>query len=147
MRYGLPIAVGIITFLVNSTIIGYLFQTFPWLMDATFPEGGVWWLDKGWPIKILYVGLLAPVFEEIIFRGGIFGWFKEKNRVSSGLLVSSIAFGLYHMAFGWGWPKAVDMTVVGFIFGWVYLKHGLKGATACHMANNFTSLIFIELTL
>jgi membrane protease YdiL (CAAX protease family) len=145
MKFRIVIIVGILTFLINSTIIGLLFQTFPWTAEATFPEGGVWWMGQGWAIRIAYVGLLAPVLEEVVFRGTLLGWFSKRGREVPGLLVSGLAFGLYHMAFGWGWFKAVDMAFVGLVFGAVFLRYGLRGAASCHVANNLMSLVLMEI--
>jgi hypothetical protein len=146
MRYRFPVLLGILTFLVNSTILGLLFQAFPWTAEATFPEGRLWWMGQGWVVRIVYVGLLAPVLEEVVFRGALLGWFSEKGKERTGLLVSSLAFGLYHMAFGWGWFKAVDMVVVGLVLGWAYLRYGLMGAVACHWGNNLASLAVMVTT-
>lgn len=143
MRY--PFAVGILTFLVNFTILSILYQALPWTYYATFPEGGVWWLERGWWFRICYAGLFAPILEEAIFRAGVMGFFQRREMAVPGLVISSFAFGLYHMFFGWGWLKAVDMTVVGMVFGWSFLRYGFRGAAACHLGNNWASLTLLAL--
>ncbi|MBW6451380.1 MAG: CPBP family intramembrane metalloprotease [DPANN group archaeon] len=119
-----------------------MFVAFPQTLELTLGNGS-WWLSSTWYVKVLYVGLVAPIFEELIFHRTILEWFKKKNLLNIGLIVSSILFGFWHMVSGWGILKAFNMMFIGLVFGLVYNKYELKGSLICHLANNWMSFYFI----
>lgn len=49
----------------------------------------------GMPISMMT--LLAPLYEEVIFRGLIFGWFARRYDWRIGLIASSLLFGVWHL--------------------------------------------------
>ena len=128
---------GIILFLINTTTLTYIFKIYPELIDAVFGNGS-WWIDQSLQIKIIYVGLLSPILEEIIFRGLILNWFLKRNMEKTGIIISSAIFALYHPLFGWGLMKAVIMFPVGIIFALIYTRYGLKGSISTHLGNNLS---------
>jgi|Deesub1362B_J571_1020462.scaffolds.fasta_scaffold07515_2 hypothetical protein len=135
-----PFAVGVGTFMANYLLLSALFSAFPELIEHTFPAEP-WWTSLNPLLLNLYVGIAAPVMEEIIFRGFLLERLRRRINQSAALLASSAAFGAYHLLFGWGWFKAVDMTLVGMIFGAVYLRYRLAGSIASHIANNAASIL------
>lgn len=141
-KYIIPLLVGIILYFVNSNFLQYLFAAYPKTLMWTFGKGG-WWVFQTPLIKILYVGIVAPVFEEIVFRQGIFGTLKNMNKFYLGLIISSLLFGFWHMIIGWGILKALDMTLVGIIFALVYNKYGFRGSLISHLTNNALALYFM----
>ncbi len=134
-----PLVIGIATFAANYLLLSALFTAFPGLVAHTFPAKP-WWAGLNPLLLNLYVGIAAPVFEEAIFRAVIL---ERLRRFGDGaaLIASSMAFGAYHLLFGWGWFKAVDMALVGIVFGIVYLRYRLSGSIACHIANNAASIL------
>lgn len=85
------------------------------------------------PLKILVMVVLAPLFEEYVFRKQIIDRcvrYGEKTAV----IFSGLAFGIFHMNlyqffYAWG---------VGMIFAYVYLKtRCLRYCVALHMVVNF----------
>ncbi|WP_323703256.1 CPBP family intramembrane glutamic endopeptidase [Mammaliicoccus sp. Dog046] len=90
---------------------------------------------------IIFV-ILAPFFEELIFRGfimkGIF-----KGHVLIGYVVSSVLFGLMHG------PTSLSECLIyiglGFVFGGVYLlTRRIEASMICHALNNCAHiLIFV----
>ena len=135
-----PIAIGVATFAVNYLLLSALFAAFPELVAHTFPAKP-WWTGLSPLLLNLYVGIAAPVFEEVVFRAALLGGLRKRLGKGKALLASSIAFGAYHLLFGWGWFKALDMTLVGVVFGVVYLRYRLAGSIACHIANNAASIV------
>ena len=134
-----PIIIGVVLYLINSNFLKFMFEIYPPSLELVFGQGG-WWLTQPAHIKIIYVGFIAPFIEEIVFRKLIFGGFIKKKQFVFGLIISSIVFGLWHIVIGWGILKAVDMFVVGIIFGLVYRKYGFNGSLASHFANNWVAL-------
>lgn len=85
------------------------------------------------PLKILFMVILAPILEELVFRKSIIdrtAAYGEKTAV----LFSALCFGMFHMnlyqffyAFG-----------IGVIFGYVYLRtRDLRYSIGMHMIINF----------
>lgn len=92
----------------------------------------------------------APVVEEILFRGVIFGSIRSRNRFLA-FAVSILAFGLYHV-----WQLAlVEMdwrlliyvlqyVPLGYAFGWVYEKTGnIWAPIFLHMLNNGLAMLVL----
>ena len=67
----------------------------------------------------LVVVLLAPVGEELFFRGFLFRAIRDRRGFWAGALVSSAAFGAVHYADG-SWFFAPVMFVVGMCFAAIY---------------------------
>ncbi|WP_456474402.1 CPBP family intramembrane glutamic endopeptidase [Candidatus Pyrohabitans sp.] len=135
-----PLAAGVVLFAANYLLLSLLFSAFPELLVHTFPAEP-WWAGINPLLINLYVGIAAPVLEELVFRGFILGRLRRRLGSSNALLISSLAFGAYHLLFGWGWFKAVDMTLVGMVFGAVYLRYRLAGSIATHITNNLLSIL------
>jgi len=47
-------------------------------------------------IMVVGVGVLAPIAEELFFRGLLYDWFRQKFGVEWGIGISSLVFGLAH---------------------------------------------------
>jgi len=47
-------------------------------------------------LMVIGVGILAPVAEELFFRGLLYDWFRQKTGVVGGIVISSMLFGLAH---------------------------------------------------
>ncbi|MCH3905033.1 MAG: CPBP family intramembrane metalloprotease [Lactobacillus sp.] len=92
--------------------------------------------------KIL-IGLVAPVYEEIIFRGMFFNIFFTKEKPANkwlGIIVCGLVFGLAHD------PQFTKYIFVywalGSILSWVYLQtKDLRYSMIAHMLNNLIGLI------
>lgn len=102
---------------------------------------------KTMPIfTIVYGMLVAPVLEEIIFRGYIFKkWFPHHDYWA--LAVSSILFALLHMGTTPG--SFIVYGGMGVVFGLAYLYNGknIKYSIALHLFNNFFALLAMLMLL
>lgn len=136
---------GAALFIINTSAISHMFTTYPWTIKAVMGDGS-WWLTQAILVKIIYVGLISPIIEELIFRRYVYGWFLKKGMDTEGIIISSALFSLYHILFGWGWMKAVIMFPVGIIFAIIYRKYNLKGAITAHMGNNLSSVAAMTLS-
>jgi len=61
--------------------------------------------------------VVAPVAEELIFRGYLLNLWAARWGVWPALIVSSLVFGLFH------WERAVFAAPIGLILGLVYLRY------------------------
>jgi membrane protease YdiL (CAAX protease family) len=80
---------------------------------------------------ILYVVLLGPIFEEIIFRGAILRSLQPYGE-NFAIVVSSILFGAYHLILFQG----IFAFFVGLVLAYCTLRFSIKWAMALHMLNN-----------
>ena len=84
--------------------------------------------------------IIAPVFEELVFRAGLKRLLVDKGSWSklSYVIVSSLIFGLLHYSPGWSGLAHVSLTaLMGIIYSTVYLKTENIGIPiASHMLYN-----------
>lgn len=137
----IPLAIGILCFLVNFSVLRFLFSNFPWIIGLFFGRGS-WWIYQPLSVKVVYVIGVAPIVEEVIHRRLVLQFFLNRDMVFTGLIISSLTFGLHHILFGWGILKAVDVFFIGMVFGAVYLRYRLFGSWLTHFSNNLMSVIF-----
>ncbi|MCR5295305.1 MAG: CPBP family intramembrane metalloprotease [Lachnospiraceae bacterium] len=85
------------------------------------------------PVQLIVIGLIAPVCEEIAFRGLIFRRLREDMNPILAAALSGVMFGIYHGNLGQG----VYASVMGFAFAMLYEHYGsLWIPIACHVINN-----------
>ena len=80
--------------------------------------------------------IIAPIYEELIFRGLIYDDTKKLFNVKIAALVSSILFGLMH--FNGGYSQVIKTAIGGLLSAYCYEK--TKSLYACillHSLNNF----------
>lgn len=95
-----------------------------------------------WP-DLIWLGLLPGLSEELLFRGVMLSALGVNP---TGLLLSSLCFGILHLG-GWQqWPYAVWATVVGVLLGYSALATGnLLVPIVAHIATNLISSCFWKL--
>jgi ABC-2 type transport system permease protein/sodium transport system permease protein len=76
------------------------------------------------PLWLLLVtmGLIPAVFEELCFRGFLFGALRTRLDADRTVIASSLLFGLFHEVFMPG--RLLASTFLGGILGWVRLRTG-----------------------
>jgi membrane protease YdiL (CAAX protease family) len=91
-------------------------------------------------ISMFSILIMAPIFEEILFRGIILrGLLKRHNPIFS-ILLSSLLFGAVHM----NWHQFANATLLGFILGYVFYKTGrIRYTIFMHFVMNF-SVMFLS---
>ena len=70
-------------------------------------------------VRILMVGVVAPIFEELIFRKVLIDHVAPKGELVA-ILASGIMFGLFHGNF----QQCFFACFIGFLFAYIYLKTG-----------------------
>jgi membrane protease YdiL (CAAX protease family) len=100
----------------------------------------------------LFAVVLAPLYEELLFRRVLFGRLWQGGWPALGLVLSSLAFALVHELPGLnGKPAASTLFLVlvyagmGGIFAWVYRRTGtLWAPIAAHILNNAIALAVLQ---
>lgn len=82
---------------------------------------------------------LAPIVEESIFRAGIFGALRRKNRFLA-YAVSTLAFGLYHV-----WDGALFVDPIQLVYILQYVPSSLALAYLYERTDSIWSSIFLHM--
>lgn len=128
--------VAVLAGLFGSNLINE-FLDLPNPFEKLFTEmsGSIW--------GMLAIGVLGPICEEIVFRGGIMKpMLKRGINPWAAILTSAVIFGLIH-----GNPAQIFFaTLVGIMFGIVYYRTGsLVITTICHVVNNSMAVVVMNL--
>jgi uncharacterized protein len=88
--------------------------------------------------SIVVFGLLAPVAEELIFRGLLYGWLEGRWNARVAWIVSSLAFAAAHLDL----THIALVLPLGFLFGWLRWHTGsLVPSLAAHAINNSAAVL------
>lgn len=88
----------------------------------------------GFFTSFVVIVILAPVIEEIIFRGVLFNMLNRKLGVIPSLIISGSFFGILH--FATFFPAAI----MGFVLGFIYHRTGdIRTSIKAHIFNNLVS--------
>lgn len=113
-------------------VIEPLLAVMPEVPDSAYGRG-VW--------TLVTVAVLAPLFEELVFRGILLESLRVRYGTVAALTASSLLFGLVHLH-----PTvAVNAIFMGLILGFVYIATGsLWASVALHALNNTLSYILLS---
>ncbi len=94
-------------------------------------------------LTVLVVGVLAPVVEELIFRGVVYGYVEGRFGGMAALIVSALLFAAAHIE-----PAHVAVVLpTGILLGWARMRTGSTWpAIAAHIANNTVATVLAYLT-
>jgi CAAX protease family protein len=100
-----------------------------------FDEDLVWGSSSLTMVSLLEYVILAPLFEELVFRGLLFAILRRKFRFLPAALISAMIFGLAH---GYGVVGLMSVCWSGVLWAWIYEKTGsLAPGILAHAMNNF----------
>lgn len=97
-------------------------------------------------LSVLILGVLAPVVEELTFRGMLYGWLEGRWGWRPAFWVSSLAFAVAHYQWGSeGWAQlayALAVLPLALLFGWLRRRtNSLLPSVIAHMANNSFAVV------
>ena len=94
-------------------------------------------VESNWPIRVANL-FLAPVFEEILYRGRLLGWLRARTGPLTAILLSSLAFSVPHSG---SWSQLTTF-IVGLGLATVHRASGsLLLCVALHAGLNLASEI------
>lgn len=100
-----------------------------------FDEDLVWGSSSLTMVSLLEYVILAPLFEELVFRGLLFAILRRKFRFLPAAVISASIFGLAH---GYGVVGLISVCWSGVLWAWIYEKTGSLGpGILAHAINNF----------
>lgn len=99
-------------------------------------------------LLVLFAVLLAPFYEELLFRRVLFGRLARAGLVLPGIVLSSLLFAMSHEIPGLGtqgWAAMLQLWLIyggmGAAFAWLYHRTGtLMAPFAAHAMNNAAAL-------
>src|ERR1700761_1757203 len=86
--------------------------------------------------------IVAPFFEELLFRGFIQPLLSRTFGVVAGVLITAVLFGGLHAPeYSWAWQYALVVALAGAVFGWIRARTGsVAPGTVMH---GFYNLAFV----
>ena len=89
-------------------------------------------------LSLLLLAVLAPIVEELVFRGLIYGWIAGRWNPMAGFIVSSLAFAAAHFE-----PAHIVLVLpLGLLFGWLRMRtDSLLPSLVSHILNNGFALL------
>ncbi|MGN6816174.1 MAG: lysostaphin resistance A-like protein [Solirubrobacterales bacterium] len=92
------------------------------------------------PVQILLIAVIAPISEEICFRGLLYGGLREKLPRLAAALITGVIFGGLHATTGVS--VVPPLIVFGFLLSLLYEKTGsIVPGILLHMLNNSVALL------
>ena len=130
------LCLGICMLFFVNLVIGILPIPEEWL-KAQSESTSAWAEDSSMLMKVLTVGIFAPITEEVLFRGLMLGTMRRHIGNIPAIIISAVAFGLVH-----GTPLAMAYAfVLGILMGWLFCKtNSMLTTVIFHMTYNITSL-------
>jgi CAAX protease family protein len=139
----------VVAFVIASyaTLGGYALLIEQLDIEALEPESNVPDEIKDSAITLVLAAffsiLIAPVTEELFFRGFLLGGVKQSYGLAVGVMASSLLFGLVHGQLG----LLIPFAVIGGYLALAYLyTHSIWGSVACHLTFNTLSVIGLALS-
>lgn len=139
--YGIMIALSMVTNTVKSALLGSVPEDNP--NEAAIMQQAITDFSKMFAMAVI----MAPVVEECLFRGAIFGPIREKSRIAA-WVVTVVLFAFYHLwtSFLYAYEPTLWLDLLDYVPGGValclcYEKSGnIWGPILLHMATNGISL-------
>jgi membrane protease YdiL (CAAX protease family) len=116
-----PICAGIAegaTWLVNVLVPSWTPPPHKVLVFLEEPGLSLLWGVLAWVLA----GLIAPIFEEILFRGLLLTWVRKASGSTwLAIAISGLAFGVIHVP---QWHLVPALTALGLVLGYLYARTG-----------------------
>lgn len=135
---------GVVAFTMASspliTLVNLASQLF---VENTISANSEQFLSLHPLLLVFFVGVLAPVCEEVVFRGAIFGGMKKEGNVFKAILASGLLFGLLHMNIN----QASYAFVIGVLLGFLVEATGsIFSSILFHVLVNATNAVMMVIS-
>lgn len=110
--------------------LGDLADSYQETSEALY-AGSIW-------LRMLTVGLCAPIAEELIMRGILYGRFREMMRPSRAIFFSALLFGIFHGNI----VQGIYAFLMGLFFAWLMERfQTILAPAAAHICANLAVVI------
>ena len=111
-------------------IFSQLFETYNQVAELIF--------NGGFVLSLLAVGIVGPIFEELLFRGLVFGELRKIMHVRLAIVLQALIFGVYHM----NAVQGAYAFLIGILLGYIYYRSSsIIAPMIVHIAINSSSVI------
>lgn len=133
--------IGYIVSIILAAILTAIFSLLPWFNPTESQNVGfsTFLSDPDRLIAFFTLAILAPIFEEIIFRGWLYGKLRARLSMPIAIILTSLAFAIVHLQ----WNVGVNVFAVSIVLcalrevtGTIYsgiLLHILKNGLAFYL--------------
>lgn len=112
-----------------------------WVDNEVIEASGVM-LDSPWYMTVISSAIVAPLIEEVAFRGFIYRGYRRSGGKMSAIILSAMAFAFMHLNFN----QAAYAFVVGVAFAFIIEATGsIWSSFICHFMFNFESIVVMLL--
>ena len=127
---------GFVLVLITGIVIEPVLNLFPESFLDLLNQMGA---NGGW--SVLMLAVLAPVMEEVLFRGILLESVREKYSSGRAIVVSALMFGVIHII-----PQqVVNAFVIGLILGYIYVRtDSLWPVIIIHALNNAMAYVIMQ---
>ncbi len=127
---------GFVLVLMTGVVIEPLLELFPDVFLKMIDSMG---MHGSWSILMLVI--LAPVMEEVLFRGILLESVRSKYGAGRAIVVSALMFGVIHFI-----PQqVVNAFVIGLILGYIYIRtESLWPVIVIHALNNAMAYVIMQ---
>ena len=143
LKYLLIIPFGVFNMLWANYFVALLQLVMPKFMLESYTntqqiiEGG------GFLIQLLTAGIVAPIVEELIFRGLVYRRTKKMTGTIAAAILSAALFGVFHG----NWVQAPYAFIIGIVAVFVYEKFkSIVAPIMLHMSANILSVLIMTMT-
>lgn len=86
-------------------------------------------------LMILSVVIIAPILEEYLFRGILFGELKKSPKAK--IIIMALTFAIYHLNL----IQGLNTLFIGLVLGYIYYyRRNIKEVILVHMVNNLVAV-------
>lgn len=127
---------GFVLVLITGIVIEPVLNLFPESFLELLNNMGA---NGGW--SVLMLAVLAPIMEEVLFRGILLEAVREKYSSGRAIVVSALMFGVIHII-----PQqVVNAFVIGLILGFIYVRtNSLWPVIIIHALNNAMAYVIMQ---
>lgn len=149
-RVAVASAAGAIALIVFIMAVAEILMTLGVKMTGT-PDSGVSAGDlRQLPVAILFIVIIGPFAEELMFRGLLLDWLRQKIAAWQAMTLISVLFAALHShSFGngvAGWLALLDRFLLGMATSFLALRYNsLRPSVILHAVNNGVAAIAILL--
>lgn len=89
-------------------------------------------------MSLIAIGIVGPLFEEILFRGLVFGELRKISKVQGAIFLQALLFGIYHMDV----IQGTYAFLIGILLGFVYYRsNSIIAPMIIHICINSSSIL------
>lgn len=143
LKYLLIIPFGVFNMLWANYFVALLQLVMPKFMLESYTDTQQIIEGGGFLIQLLTAGIVAPIVEELIFRGLVYRRTKKMTGIIAAAILSAALFGVFHG----NWVQAPYAFIIGIVAVFVYEKFkSIVAPIMLHMSANILSVLIMTMT-